>query len=66
MRVATDAVERRLILGEKVSPDTRNGHLEFLRLFADRCHHGKKKDFLFPQLETSEQEATFVHEVFVL
>lgn len=48
---ATDAVGRRLILGEQVSPDTLNGLLEFFRLFADRCHHGKEEDFLFPLLE---------------
>jgi hemerythrin-like domain-containing protein len=48
---ATDAVGRRLVLSEKVSPDTLNGLLEFFRLFADRCHHGKEEDFLFPLLE---------------
>jgi hemerythrin-like domain-containing protein len=48
---ATDAVGRRLLLGEKVSSDTLNGLLEFFRLFADRCHHGKEEDFLFPLLE---------------
>lgn len=25
--------------------------LEFLRLFADACHHGKEEDLLFPELE---------------
>lgn len=48
---ATDAVRRRLILGEQVSPDTLKGLLEFFRLFADSCHHGKEEDFLFPLLE---------------
>ncbi len=26
--------------------------LEFLKVFADRCHHGKEEDVLFPLLET--------------
>jgi hemerythrin-like domain-containing protein len=26
--------------------------LEFLKVFADRCHHGKEEDLLFPLLET--------------
>jgi hemerythrin-like domain-containing protein len=25
--------------------------LVFLKEFADRCHHGKEEDFLFPALE---------------
>jgi hemerythrin-like domain-containing protein len=48
---ATDAVGRKLILGDKVSSETLNGLLEFFRLFADRCHHGKEEDLLFPLLE---------------
>ena len=27
--------------------------LEFLRVFADRCHHGKEERFLFPALEAA-------------
>jgi hemerythrin-like domain-containing protein len=27
--------------------------LEFLAVFADRCHHGKEEDFLFPALEAA-------------
>jgi hemerythrin-like domain-containing protein len=48
---ATDAVGQKLVLGEKVTPDTLNGILEFFRLFADRCHHCKEEDLLFPLLE---------------
>ena len=25
--------------------------LEFLKIFADRCHHGKEEDLLFPEME---------------
>jgi hemerythrin-like domain-containing protein len=48
---ATQAVGQKLIHGEKVAPDTLNGILEFFRLFADCCHHGKEEDLLFPLLE---------------
>jgi len=50
-----DAAERvswRLERGERVAPETLDGLLEFFRLFADRCHHGKEEDLLFPLLET--------------
>jgi hemerythrin-like domain-containing protein len=35
-----------------VAPATLNALLEFFQLFADRCHHGKEEDLLFPLLET--------------
>ena len=28
-----------------------NSFMEFLKEFADKCHHGKEEDFLFPALE---------------
>lgn len=48
---ATDEVVRLLYRGERVAPETLTGLLEFFRLFADRCHHGKEEDLLFPLLE---------------
>jgi hemerythrin-like domain-containing protein len=50
LEVAEEAA-RRLDRGENVTPDTLAGLLEFFRLFADRCHHGKEEDLLFPLLE---------------
>jgi hemerythrin-like domain-containing protein len=49
-----DAVEeaaRRLNRNLAVAPETLSGLLEFLQIFADRCHHGKEEDCLFPLLE---------------
>ncbi len=46
-----DTVAGRLDQGAAVTPDTLSGILEFLRLFADRSHHGKEEDLLFPLLE---------------
>lgn len=48
---ATDQVGRRLTHGDRVDTATLQGLLEFFRLFADRCHHGKEEDLLFPLLE---------------
>lgn len=47
----TDESARRLDAGENVPAHVLNGLLEFLKLFADRCHHGKEEDLLFPLLE---------------
>lgn len=38
---------------ESVNPDHLEGIVEFFRVFADRCHHGKEEDLLFPEMEKS-------------
>jgi len=48
---ATEEVARRLGNAQPVEPQILNDLLEFLRLFADRCHHGKEEELLFPLLE---------------
>ena len=48
---ATEEVARRLVRGERVESGILKSLLEFFRLFADRCHHGKEEDLLFPLLE---------------
>jgi hemerythrin-like domain-containing protein len=48
---AAEEVARQLDRGQRVAPETLTGLLEFFRLFADRCHHGKEEDLLFPLLE---------------
>lgn len=47
----TDEVIRLLGRCQPVAQETLDGLLEFFRLFADRCHHGKEEDLLFPLLE---------------
>lgn len=37
--------------GNEISADILKKSLEFIRTFADRCHHGKEEDSLFPLLE---------------
>lgn len=51
MLEVTEEVARRLDAGEHVTAQTLADLLEFFRLFADKCHHGKEEDLLFPQLE---------------
>lgn len=51
MLEASEEVARQLEAGDAVEPKTLEGLLEFFRLFADRCHHGKEEDLLFPLLE---------------
>jgi hemerythrin-like domain-containing protein len=49
---ATEEVAGQLRDGKQVAPDTLSGLLEFFQLFADRCHHGREEDLLFPLLES--------------
>ena len=46
-----DAVCRRLESGERVEAEHLEKILEFIRVFADKCHHGKEEDLLFPEME---------------
>jgi hemerythrin-like domain-containing protein len=48
---ATEEVARRLRSGAAVDSEILDGLLEFFKIFADRCHHGKEEDLLFPMLE---------------
>jgi len=48
---ALDQTSLHLLDGVSVQPSTLQGLLEFFQLFADRCHHGKEEDLLFPLLE---------------
>jgi len=50
MLEVTELVARQLESGERVPPETLRDLLEFFSLFADRCHHGKEEDILFPLL----------------
>jgi hemerythrin-like domain-containing protein len=43
----------RLESADAVVPDHLGHILSFLKGFADRCHHGKEEDLLFPAMEAS-------------
>ncbi len=36
---------------EKVNPKHQEEILEFIKIFVDKCHHGKEEDLLFPAME---------------
>ncbi|MBI4495681.1 MAG: hemerythrin domain-containing protein [Deltaproteobacteria bacterium] len=46
-------VSSRLESGRTVDPEHLERIHEFLRIFADKCHHAKEEDLLFPELERS-------------
>ena len=48
---ATEEVAHQLQAGVPVEPRILDGLLEFFRLFADQCHHGKEERHFFPALE---------------
>jgi len=47
LNVACERLER----GEEVSPEVFKKTIDFIKTFADRCHHGKEEDTLFPTIE---------------
>jgi hemerythrin-like domain-containing protein len=48
---AAEQLAGRIESGHAVSPGPLEGLLEFFKVFADSCHHGKEEDLLFPLLE---------------
>jgi hemerythrin-like domain-containing protein len=51
MLAVLEAAVARLEAGERVRPELFREAVDFVRNFADRCHHGKEEDNLFPRLE---------------
>jgi len=51
MLAVLETAAGRLEAGERVRPDVFRQAVDFVRNFADRCHHGKEEDNLFPRLE---------------
>jgi len=46
-----DAICRRLESGEGIDVGDLGEIIEFIKTFADKCHHGKEEDVLFPAME---------------
>ncbi|MFQ5891618.1 MAG: hemerythrin domain-containing protein [Candidatus Methanofastidiosia archaeon] len=42
---------KKLESGEEINPEHLSKILEFIKIFADKCHHGKEEDLLFPAME---------------
>ncbi len=47
-----EAAVKRLEAGEEVPRDLFSRAADFFSTFADRCHHAKEEDLLFPRLES--------------
>ncbi len=47
------AVADRIRKGEAIPAEDFDGILSFLRVFVDRCHHGKEEEHLFPAMESA-------------
>jgi hemerythrin-like domain-containing protein len=45
------SVSARLESGKEVDPNHLESILEFIKVFADKCHHAKEEDLLFPAME---------------
>jgi len=52
MLEAAEEAVRRIDAGGLIRRETLSGMSEFFRLFADKCHHAKEEDLLFPLLES--------------
>jgi hemerythrin-like domain-containing protein len=51
MLEVTEEVSKLLEKGGSIDTRTLSSLLEFFRVFADQCHHGKEEEILFPALE---------------
>ena len=51
MLAVLETAAQRLDAGERPRPDLFREAVDFVRNFADRCHHGKEEDNLFPRME---------------
>ena len=50
MLAVLETAAARLDRGERVRPDLFREAVDFVRNFADQCHHGKEEENLFPRL----------------
>ena len=48
-----DKITAKIDAKGNVDPQHIERIVEFLQIFADRCHHGKEEDLLFPEMEKS-------------
>ena len=53
MLAVLEAAAQRLESGQRVRPGLLRDAVDFVRNFADRCHHGKEEENLFPRMEAA-------------
>jgi len=55
MLTIMEGICKKLKAGKKVEVIHLDSILEFLKVFVDKCHHGKEEDVLFPSLLRAKQ-----------
>jgi len=51
MLTILEEVGKKIESGKEIDPEHLEKILDFIRVFADKCHHGKEEDLLFPAME---------------
>ncbi|MDD3520816.1 MAG: hemerythrin domain-containing protein [Actinomycetota bacterium] len=59
MQKITSKIQKR----ENIEKDHINKIVEFLSNFADKCHHGKEEDILFPELTRNSANIPLINEL---
>ena len=52
-------VSEKLESGTKINPKHLDQILEFIKIFADKCHHTKEEEVLFPAMEEASSRPSF-------
>jgi hemerythrin-like domain-containing protein len=63
MLMVMKKVAERLKNGNKIEKDHLYKIIEFLHNFADKCHHGKEEDILFPEIVKESSNIPLVNEL---
>ncbi len=58
-----EKISSKLNNGEKIPHDHLYRIHEFLRTFADKCHHGKEEGILFPELNKNPQNMSLINQL---
>lgn len=58
-----EKISSKLKKGEEIPQDHLNRIHEFLKTFADRCHHGKEEGILFPELNKNPQNLPLINQL---
>jgi hemerythrin-like domain-containing protein len=56
-------ISSKIIEKEYIDKDHIQKVVEFLSNFADKCHHGKEEDILFPEMSKNQANVTIINEL---
>jgi hemerythrin-like domain-containing protein len=63
MLMIMEKIAKKLHKGEEIKRKHLNKIVEFLKNFADKCHHGKEENILFPELAKKSSNKKLVNEL---